>query len=85
MPYLKKEKRNKFDHALLILNEEIENGADINYCITKLCILFIKKFGKNYKNLSECISSMECAKNEFYRKQIAPYENLKERENGEIE
>lgn len=84
MPYIKQEKRDKLDPFLNKIKEEIETGGDINYCITKLCIEYVKKFGKNYKNLSECISTMECAKEEFYRKHIAPYEDLKEKENGGI-
>ena len=85
MPYIKKEDRKKFYPHLGNLADEIETDGDLNYCITKLLHLFIKKHGKNYANLARCIGSLKCVSMEFYRRVVAPYEDIKIKENGDIQ
>ena len=45
----------------------------------------IKDKGESYSNYAECIAALECAKIELYRRKIAPYEDKKIEENGDIE
>jgi hypothetical protein len=40
--------------------------------------------GKNYKHINEIIGVLECAKQEFYRRVAAPYEDTKIQENGDV-
>lgn len=85
MPYITQDRRKRFDYDILSLFKFIENEGDLNYCITKLCHLLIKrKWGLSYKTLNKVIGVLGCVKLELYRKVTAPYEDIKENENGPI-
>lgn len=84
MPYITQEEREKFDQDLQFLSYHIENPGQLNYCITVLIHKYIKRFGKNYRNLNECIGVLESAKLEFYRKIAANYEDIKCFENDDV-
>lgn len=84
MPYIKEVPRIKYDSNLQKLGEHINTEDELNYCITKLLHLFVEKHGVNYKNLSKCIGGVECAKLEFYRRIVSPYEDMKMIENGDV-
>jgi len=84
MPYIEKEQREKFDEHLKEIVKKIDADGELNYCIYKLCLMYLKRLGKSYFNLSRCISTMDCAKLEFYRKQVSIYEDIKIQENGDV-
>lgn len=84
MPYINKHKRKLLDPHLNELGEELTTGGDINYCIVKMCLKFIKNTSESYQHYAECLAAIEGAKQELYRKHIAPYEDIKEKENGGI-
>ncbi|MBT8763727.1 hypothetical protein KFV02_07255 [Desulfohalobiaceae bacterium Ax17] len=84
MPYIKKERRKVFDDLLEKLALEVQNEGELNYCIYKLASLVIDRIGQSYSNLSMCSSAMEHAKLEWYRRKLAPYEDKKIEENGDI-
>lgn len=84
MPYIKQERRLLFDESLNRLATHITNGGDLNYCFTILCKHFIDMFGESYSNHSICVSALENAKLEWYRRRVAPYEDKKIKENGDI-
>ena len=84
MPYITPDRRAVFDQALHELALEVQNQGELNYCIYKLSRLITHRMGKSYSNLSMCSSAMEHAKLEWYRKVLAPYEDEKIRENGDI-
>lgn len=88
MPYIPKSRRERFEKDLRTLifgNPLILNGGDLNYFFTKICLEYMKHKGESYENYSTCISSLECAKLELYRRQVAKYEDIKITENGDIE
>ena len=82
MPYIKPERRPA--KTLEGLASVIENGGELNYCFTKLCVEFIRRKGESYTRWAECISALEGAKQEIYRRFIVPYEDKKLDENGDI-
>ncbi len=84
MPYITPDRREVFDKNLKELAREVQNEGELNYCIYKLSRLIIDRIGPSYLNLSMCSSAMEHAKLEWYRKVLAPYEDEKIRENGDI-
>lgn len=91
MPYITKDQRMVLDESLINLIEDIKKvpnyenstGGILNYIITYI-MKSLTEDRKNYKNLSEMIATLECAKLEFYRKDVAPYEDIKELENGKV-
>lgn len=84
MPYIEPKRRGNFDGPLNQLATFVSNGGDLNYCFSMLCKHFIDCFGESYKNYAECISALEAAKLEFYRRRVAPYEDTKIEENGDL-
>lgn len=90
MPYVKPERRdciyfkneNNSDHCIDV--GEIESVGELNYAITMLCLDFLEKDGRAYRSFNEIIGVLECAKQEFYRRAVVPYENEKVEENGDV-
>lgn len=85
MPYIKQTDRERLDSKIKSLADSIsmeQRAGEVNYSITKL-LLILKGEGK-YKDYNELIGALESAKLEFYRRQIAPYEDKKINENGDV-
>lgn len=80
MPYI-----NPQDRASILLNEtNIKTPGDLNFFISTLVNWYINEHGKNYSTLNEVIGVLECAKLELYRRVVAPYEDTKIQENGDV-
>ena len=57
----------------------------LNYIITRLCDYWCRDSGEaNYEKYNMVIGVLECVKQEFYRRQVAPYEDEKCEENGDV-
>lgn len=92
MPYITKNLRDQLDPVIdelinkvnEIHSENPENTRDglLNYAITT--ILNGTYPQTRYHQLNEVIGMLECCKQEYYRKRIAPYEDIKEEENGAV-
>ena len=54
----------------------------VNYSITK--ILDELYGGGGYSVHERAIGILECAKQEYYRRKLAPYEDKKRKENGDV-
>jgi len=85
MPYIHKKWRQQFDKYLKAVGPHIVQPGDLNYCITVLIHEYIKSHGQSYSIMNDCIGVLDAAKAEFYRKIVAPYEDTKIEENGDIE
>lgn len=88
MPYIdnkSKEELNLVTDVMYdsVLSRGISNG-ELNYLITCLCLLYINRHGKSYNTLSDVVKALECAKLEFYRREVAPYEDKKIEQNGDV-
>jgi hypothetical protein len=84
MPYIKEKEREKFKVSISYLAHLIETDGDLNYCISLLIHQLLKKRGVNYQNMNNLVGSLECAKNEFTRTVMGPYEDKKRLENGSV-
>ena len=89
MPYIVKEKRTILDPAIEKLADAFQElndagnfAGNLNYVISKLLSSLYP--APNYQRFNDMVGALECCKLELYRKRIAPYEELKERENGPI-
>ena len=58
----------------------------LNYIITRLCDYWCRDYAgeANYEKYNTVIGVLECVKQELYRRQIAPYEDEKCKENGDV-
>lgn len=84
MPYIRRARRIPLDPHIEALAKEIDSEGEINYCFYKLLTLLSLKNKESYSEYSKCIAALECAKLEFYRRRVVPYEQLKELENGDV-
>ena len=93
MPYIIQEKRRQVDYlidelrfalASMEADDELNNmEGNVNYIITSLLMkVYGDKDSTSYSSINAAIGVLECAKNEFYRKVAAPYEDQKEFDNG---
>ena len=59
--------------------------GELNFLITTLCIEYATRGGAlNYARINDTIGALESAKLEFYRRLVAPYEDTKIAENGDV-
>jgi len=84
MPYIAQEDRARLDPFVDELAAEVNTVGELNYAITMLAHLFLPRFGLRYKNLNEVVGVLDCAKQEFYRRAVVPFENEKIAENGDL-
>jgi hypothetical protein len=86
MPYIKIDRQCYIDKELSALIGKLQRmkpeEGDLNYVIQKL--LLLTKPPKNYKDFNALVGILECAKLEFYRRMVVPYEESKFEENGDI-
>ncbi|HUS51196.1 MAG TPA: hypothetical protein VMZ91_13595 [Candidatus Paceibacterota bacterium] len=93
MPYLTQENKdylNEENHlsslARTLSEEPVEKFVgELNYMNFLFVKRWIKKNGKKYFVFAAIIGTLICCVFEIYRKLIAPYEEIKEKENGSIE
>lgn len=84
MPYISEDLRGLLDNDIDRLASALDSKGEYNYAITRLIHHYINKHGKKYNNLNDAIGILECAKLEFYRHVIGPYEDIKINEHGDI-
>ena len=84
MPYIPQEYRAE-------LNDPSEfvptTPGELNYAITRLLTEYLTDQGDHvptYDRFNEVIGALECAKLELYRRMVAPYEDRKRFENGDV-
>lgn len=58
--------------------------GELNYVITTIILDYIEDHTKNYETLNSVVGALECAKLELYRRLIAPYEDSKIEQNGDV-
>ena len=83
MPYIKQEDRSKFTDMFCNI-PEINTAGELNYTLTMICNDYMDDNGKCYQTLNDIIGALESCKLEFYRKQVAPYEEKKIAENVDL-
>lgn len=80
MPYITPERRIPEEKRGYVA----KNAGELNYAITRLCDLYIRDRGMSYEALNAVVGALECAKLEFNRRMVAPYEDDRERTNGDV-
>lgn len=84
MPYIKQEDRPQITMRMAQASTKIKTPGDLNYAISMLCKYYLAQRGMSYTNANEVMGVLECAKLELYRRRLAPYEDTKIEENGDI-
>lgn len=88
MPYIKREQRPKIDELvnpliayLKSIPVEDQDGS-VNYTITRI---LKGLYPLKYYHLNRALGVLTAIKDEFYRRVIAPYEDTKIKENGDVQ
>lgn len=100
MPYIKTSDRETYENEIQALVKKLEQTAGeqttsvfpghLNYIITSLikrgydAAAKLDDFNLGYGDFNEIIGMLECAKLELYRRTLAPYEDKKIKENGDV-
>ncbi len=87
MPYIKKDYRERLDPKIDALIDELRKtpvedlDGQINYVIFRL---LLHLYPPRYFNYNRAIGVLSCVIQEFYRRHVAPYEDKKMSETGDI-
>lgn len=82
MPYIKQVDRIRLDDEGL--GQSAAAAGELNYEFTKLIKKYLADNGLNYAKINDVVGALEGAKLEFYRRVVAPYEDQKIVENGDV-
>jgi hypothetical protein len=83
MPYIKQEDRNALG------NRDPKNAGELNYLLTQIVLEYLignkeTNYNANYQRYNDAMGALEGCKLELYRRAIAPYEDKKIQENGDV-
>lgn len=92
MPYILPTNREDYDKHIKQLLKEVKTNypadrqvpGEINYIITKILLEYLQGRNCHYSDLNEIMGILESVKQEFYRRVVAPYEEKKTKENGDV-
>ena len=79
MPYIKPNRRDAIHHG-----SPLQSSGELNYAITRLCIRYINQHGLSYAVCNAVLGVLSAVPRELYRRVIAPYEDIKKEENGDL-
>ena len=87
MPYILSTERDKLkpatDAAAAVIDKNTTAG-DLNYMISLMAKAYIDAKGLRYEHLNAVVGALDSAKAEFQRRVVAPYEDKKIAENGDV-
>lgn len=61
-----------------------ETAGELNFQLTRLCDDYVMRKGVTYETLNAVVGVFESAKAEFQRRVVAPYEDSKIQDNGDV-
>jgi hypothetical protein len=80
MPYVTSGQRSMLKNC----EKDAENAGELNFLFTWLALRYWGQNGQNYQAFNDVLGAMEGAKLELYRRHVAPYEDKKIEQNGDI-
>jgi hypothetical protein len=84
MPYIKEADREKFKPLIENLEGLCKTPGELNYFFTRIAHMYLNDNGLNYQKINDVIGALEGCKLELYRQHVAPYEDKKIEENGNV-
>jgi hypothetical protein len=79
MPYITQDARDAIDSGEIPLT-----AGELNYLLTVTVLEYLEFNGRSYSSMNDVIGALEACKLEFYRRHVAPYEDEKIAENGDV-
>ena len=88
MPYIKEVDRVKWKQGIAkiknAMNKKGVTPGDLNYLFVMIAAYYLDRKGVNYTHMNDVMGAFTGASQEFYRRIIAPYEDEKIEENGDV-
>jgi hypothetical protein len=81
MPYIKSVDRKILDSGYGTLL--VKTPGELNYMITKQILMYLPDY-PSYDEYNTVVGVLECVKQEYYRRMVAPYEDIKKEQNGDV-
>lgn len=78
MPYIRQVDRPRVDSGNMAV------VGELNYTLTNVILRYVDEHGKSYQTFNDILGALEGAKQEFYRREVAKYEDQKILENGDV-
>lgn len=79
MPYIDAKTRKFIDNG-----GSIQNVGELNYFLTKVITNYIMTRGESYQTYNDVLGILTAIPLELYRRKIAPYEDKKIKNNGDV-
>lgn len=84
MPYIPEAHRRSMERGW-----PASNAGELTYELTQVVLSYLNRcaveVGPKFGDYAEAIAALECTKLEMYRRSVAPYEDTKIAENGDLE
>jgi len=61
-----------------------QTSGELNFIFTQIALQYLEEKGEKYQTYNDIIGALEGCKIELYRRRIAPYEDQKIIENGDV-
>lgn len=84
MPYIPEADKSRLDPDFGTDRSEPITVGELTYLVTKVCVDYAEQRGESFATFGQVIAALECSKLEFYRRALAPYEDIKCGENGDV-
>ena len=87
MPYILPEDRLKLKPAVDAIVAAVDastTAGDLNYLISVMAKSYIDVKGLRYEHLNAVVGALDSCKAEFQRRVVAPYEDSKIEDNGDV-
>ncbi len=87
MPYILPEDRLKLKPVADAIADAIDattSAGDLNYLMSLMAKAYVDAKGLRYEHLNAVVGALDSCKAEFQRRVVAPYEDTKIAENGDV-
>lgn len=91
MPYIKDDDKVKWkrviaelQHAFEVFAPDEVHAGDLNYLFSMVAKQYLVSKGLQYAHINDVLGALDGASKEFYRRLVAPYEDKKIKNNGDI-
>ena len=78
-PYIPQDRRRAIDEQGALPT----NTGELTYALYRMGLDYLPPNAR-FADYSEVVAALECAKLEFYRRRVAPYEDIKITESGDV-
>ena len=85
MPYIRPKDRGPLlTQDVAHVGQSANTAGELNFVLTSICLGYLQRNGTNYATMNEILGVLSAVGFEFYRRIVAPYEQEKIEQNGDV-